>query len=181
MDAVTTQASGPQLKSGHRTQETMPAPAVLGLLRVLVVVDGSERAGRVIEQVKSFSNGQRLVEAVLLNVQPVPTEGRLRGYGSFKREAIKARLLDDLGRRAVAAAGRPLTHARIVHKYRLEMGDATETILHVANEEGCDLIFVANSPHGFLQRWLQRTTGILLATTAEQVAALADVSVVVVK
>jgi nucleotide-binding universal stress UspA family protein len=147
---------------------------------VLAVIDGSERTGRVVEQIKVLAAGG-IIKVVLLNVQPAPADGRLRGYGSFKREEIKARLIDGLGRRVVTAAGRVLSHSGIQHKHRIEIGDTVETILRVANEEACDVILIANSSTGSLQKWVQRATGLLLATTAGQVAQLAQVPVVVVK
>ena len=145
------------------------------------MVDGSERTGRLIEQVKALASAERPIEVVLLNVQPAPVDGRLRGYGSFKREEINARLTDCLGRRAVTAAGRVLSHACIEHKHRVEIGDAVQTILRVTNEEGCGLILIGNPYPGTLQKWLQRTTGLLMPTMAVQVAQLAEVPVIVVK
>jgi nucleotide-binding universal stress UspA family protein len=147
---------------------------------LLAVIDGSERTGRVVEHIKALAAGTP-IKVVLFNVQPAPVDGRLRGYGSFKREEINGRLIDDLGRRAVTATGRVLSHAGIQHKYRVEIGDTVETILRVANEENCDLILIGNSSIGSLQKWLQRATGLLLATTAGQVAQLADVPVLIVK
>ena len=149
--------------------------------RVLAVVDGSERTGRVVDQVKSLASVEKPIEVVLLNVQPAPADGRLRGYGSFKREEIKARLLDGLGRRAVTTAGRVLAHAGIEHKHRVEIGEVVATILRVATEEGCDLVLVGGPSPGPLQKWLQKATGLLVATMAGQVAELADVPVVLVK
>jgi nucleotide-binding universal stress UspA family protein len=149
--------------------------------RVLVVVDGSERTGRIIEQLRSLAANDSQLDAVLLNVQPKPAEGRLRGYGSFKRHDIEAHLLDNLGQRAVGAAGRALAHHGIPHKHRIEIGDAVETILRVAHEERCDLIVMGDSVPGSFRRMLPKATGLTLATLAAQVSQLADVPVMIVK
>jgi len=63
----------------------------------------------------------------------------------------------------------------------MEVGDPVETILRVANEEGCDLILVADAPAGVVQRWLPKAVGLSVATIAGQVAQQAVVPVVVVK
>jgi nucleotide-binding universal stress UspA family protein len=164
-------------------QEKKPSPkgatTKASARRVLAVIDGSERTGRLVEQIKVLATAAA-IKVVLLNVQPAPMDGRLRGYGSFKREEIEAILIDG-GKRAVTAAGRVLSHSGIQYKHRVEIGDTVDTILRVANEEDCDLIVIANPSTGSLQKWLQRATGLLLATTAGQVAQLAEVPVVVVK
>ena len=150
-------------------------------LCVLAVIDGSERTGRLVEYIKNLASPERPIRVVLLNVQPEPMNGRLRGYGSFKREEIKARLLDELGRRSVTAAGRVLSHANVERKHRVEIGDAVATILRVVDEESCDLIVISDAATSPLQRWFQRKTGLLVATRAGQVAQLAKLPVVIVK
>jgi len=179
--ALTSETAGPQPNSLPRIREESSSEPSNARQRLLAVVDGSERTGRIVEQIKALGVAERPLTAVLLNVQPVPADGRLRGYGSFKRDEIKARLLDGFGRRAVTAAGRVLAHAGIEHKHRIEMGSMVETILRVADEEGCELILIGNAPAGPLERWLQRTTQLMFATTAGQVAQLARVPVILVK
>ena len=118
---------------------------------------------------------------VLLNVQPNPEDGRLRGYGSFKNQAIHDRLINDLGRPVVSSAGRRLDQAGILHKERIELGDATKTILRVAQEERCDLILLGQARPGAVRRWLAKATGVALGSIGSQVVQLADMPVVVVK
>jgi nucleotide-binding universal stress UspA family protein len=165
------------LKSnGQRTSGATVRPA-----KLLVVVDGSERAGRVIEYALGLISNGKQRETVLLGVVRQPDDVRLRGYGSFKRDQINAHLKDALGRRSMSAAARRFDQAGITHKDRIEVGDPVETILRVANEEGCDMILVADTPAGAVQRWLPKTIGLSLATVAGQVAQRAVVPVVVVK
>jgi nucleotide-binding universal stress UspA family protein len=167
------------------TVQPQERPAVLSTalaLRVLAVIDGSERTGRVLEYVQTLAENGRPIEVVLLGVVRQPPDGRLRGYGSFKREEIHARLKDMLGQRAVGAAGRRLDQFGIAHEDRIEVGDdPAETVLRVAAEETCGLIVVGDPPMGVLQRWLPKVTGLTLPTTAGQVAKRAPMPVVTVK
>jgi nucleotide-binding universal stress UspA family protein len=162
--------------SGQATTSKTTRPA-----KLLVVVDGSERAGRVIEYALGLAPNGKQREIVLLGVVRQPDDARLRGYGSFKRDQINAHLKDALGRRSMSAAARRFDQAGVAHKDRMEVGDPVETILRVANEEGCDLILVADAPAGVVQRWLPKAVGLSVATIAGQVAQQAVVPVVVVK
>jgi nucleotide-binding universal stress UspA family protein len=166
------------------TEPQMPKPAApepSHPLRVLAVIDGSERSGRVLAFAVDLAQRGRSLEVVLLSIVPEPPDGRLRGYGSFKRKEVHARLKDIMGARAVAAAGRRLDQAGIGHKDRVEVGDSVETILCVANEEACDVILLGDPPGGTFQRWLPRVTGLSVSTVAGEVTRLATIPVVVVK
>jgi nucleotide-binding universal stress UspA family protein len=150
-------------------------------LRILAVVDGSERTGRVIKYLLDLqARGVRL-DVVVLNVQPEPEDWRLRGYGWFRREAIRERLVGDLAQPVVASAGRQLDAAGIAHKDRIELGDASETTIECAREEGCDAIVLAEAAPGPVRRLLMRTAGVTVGSTAGAVIAFADVPVVVAK
>lgn len=150
-------------------------------LRVLAVIDGSEHTGRVIEYALSLAESGRTLDVVLLAVVRKPADGRLRGYGSFKRDEIHARLKEAMQERAVGAAARRFDQAQIAHKDRIEIGEPVETILRIAREEGADIILVGDGPAGTVRRWLPKAIGLALATTAGQVAEQAEVPVVVVK
>jgi nucleotide-binding universal stress UspA family protein len=150
------------------------------VLKVLAVIDGSERTGRVLDYLRRLALHGAKIETVLLNVQPKPEDGRLRGYGSFKKQVIYDRLINDLGRR-VASAGRRLGQATIVHKELVEVGDAVETILRVAHEERCGLILLGEADPGVVRRWLAKAARVTLGSIGSQVVQLADVPVVVVK
>ena len=170
------------LRSQEHPTVQRTATANLGSQKVLVVIDGSERTGRVIEYAVSLTQGGRGFEVVLLGVVPEPPDGRLRGYGSFKRDAIHARLKDDaIGQRAVVAAARRFDQAGVSHKDRIEVGDPAETILRVAEEEDCDVVLLGDAPAGAFRRWLPKVIGLSVATVASQVAQLAAVPVVVIK
>ena len=157
------------------------ATAKPGSSKVLVVIDGSERTGRIIEYALRLARDGRGLEVVLLAAVPEPPDGRLRGYGSFKRDEIHARLKDAVGQRAVAAAARRFDQAGVSHKDRIEVGDPAETILRVAGEEGCDIVLLGDEPAGTFKRWLPKVIGLSVATVASQVAQLAVMPVVVVK
>jgi nucleotide-binding universal stress UspA family protein len=159
----------------------VPEPHLRRPLRVLAVIDGSERTGRVLAFTVDLARRVRGVEAILLGIVSEPPDGRLRGYGSFKRKEIHARLKDLMGARAVAAAARRLDQAGITHKDRIKVGDAVETITHVAGEEACDIILLGQPPAGVFRRWLPRLSGLSVFTVAGEVTRLAAVPVVVVK
>ncbi|MGE5509660.1 MAG: universal stress protein [Bacteroidota bacterium] len=110
-----------------------------------------------------------------------PPDGRLRGYGSFKRDQIHGNLKDVLGQRAVDAAARRLDQAGVAHRDRIEVGDPVETILRIANEEGCRLIVVGDAPLGAFRRWLPKAIGLAIASVATQIAQQAQSPVVIVK
>jgi nucleotide-binding universal stress UspA family protein len=169
------------LRSNGHTESQRTSGATVRPAKLLVVVDGSERAGRVIEYALGLALNGKQREIVLLAVGRQPDDVRLRGYGSFKRDQINAHLKDALGRRSMSAAARRFDQAGVVHKDRIEVGDPVETILRVASEEVCDLILVADAPAGTVQRWLPKAIGLSLATVAGQVAQQAVVPVVVVK
>ena len=148
---------------------------------MLTVIDGSERTGRVLELVLNLARKGLPIEAVILSVTSEPSDGRLRGYGSFKRKEIHARLKDLMGARAVAAAARRFDQAGIIHKDRVEVGDPAETILRVAEEEACDIVLVGDAPAGRLRSWLPKVTGLLLTSVPSEVAQLGALPVVIVK
>jgi nucleotide-binding universal stress UspA family protein len=149
-------------------------------LKVLVVVDGSERTGRVIEHVSTLASHGRPLQVVLLGVAPAPATGRLRGYGSFMQAEVHGWLKEDVRQRAVSSVARRMDHEHIAHSERIEVGDAAEAILRVASEEGVDLILLADAPAGAIQRLLP-AIGLTLATVAAQVVQSAKVPVVIVK
>jgi nucleotide-binding universal stress UspA family protein len=148
---------------------------------VLVVIEGSEPMGRIIQYAIDLARNGRPLELVLLGVARAPPDGRLRGYGSFKRDEVHARLKESIGERAVSAAARRFDREGIAHKERIEIGDPVETILRVADEEGSDILLIGARPAGAVQRWLPRTIGLSLATVTNQVAQSANIPVVVIK
>jgi nucleotide-binding universal stress UspA family protein len=150
-------------------------------LRILVVVDGTERTTALLHWVAVLAPHHPEAEAVVLNVQPVPATGRLRGYGSFKREQIRGRLMDDIGKRIVAAAGRRLDQAGMRYTSRIEFGRVAATALRCAREEGCGLIAIGEPAPGDFRRWLARVTSLVIGSAAGRIVQLAEVPVVVVR
>jgi nucleotide-binding universal stress UspA family protein len=150
-------------------------------VRVLAVVDGTECAGRVTKCLLDLQRWTHAVEVVLLNVQPEPATGRLRGYGGFRRTEIEDRLINDLGQRAVSSAARHLDAAGIAHKDRVEMGEPATTIVRCAEEEKCAMIVVAEPGRNAVSDWLVRKWGLVAHSVASAIVYLARVPVLIAK
>jgi nucleotide-binding universal stress UspA family protein len=173
-------SAGPH-ETGARRNTWRTADAAPKSLRLLASIDGSERTGRILEHAIDLATGGREVEVILLNVQPAPAGGRLRGYGSFKQAEIRHRLIHDLGERALSSASRRLETAGVAHKSRVELGDPVAAVLRCAEEEGCNLILVSEPELGQMRRWLLETVGLSFSSSAARVVQLAKVPVMVVK
>jgi nucleotide-binding universal stress UspA family protein len=168
------------LTSPTHTIEQRTSEAAGPRLKVLAVIDGTERAGRIIEYALGLQGHSNGLQVVVLGVVQEPATGRLRGYGTFKQAQVYRGLIDAMRRRAVAAVARRLDQQKITHINRVEVGDPAATILRVAREEDVDLILLGNGPPGVVQRMLP-SIGLSIATVTSQVVQLADVPVVVVK
>jgi nucleotide-binding universal stress UspA family protein len=166
--------SSVRASEGRTTEVTSPA------LKVLAVIDGSERAGRIIDFARGLRSGGHGLQVVVLGVVREPATGRLRGYGTFKQAQVYDRLKDTMRQRAVAAVARRLDQEKIAHVDRVEVGDPVTTILRMALDEGADLILLGDGPPGVVQRILP-TIGLSVATVTNQVIERATVPVVVVK
>jgi nucleotide-binding universal stress UspA family protein len=149
--------------------------------KVLAVVDGSARTVDVLEFLVAQAEGSAPNEVVVLNVQPLPEDWRLRGYGSFMRGEIRDRLINDRGRPIVTSAAVHLERAGIAHKERVEIGESAETIERCAREESCEQIVMAEPRSGALRRWLARRAGITIGSVVSQLLELAERPVVVVR
>lgn len=149
-------------------------------LKVLAVIDGSERMGRIFDYVRGLKSRGHGLQVVVLGVVAEPATGRLRGYGSFKQAEVYGGLKETMRQRAVSAIARRLGQEKIAHVDRVEIGDPAATILRVAHEEDADLILLGDEPPGIVQRWLP-TIGLSLATITNLVVQQATVPVVVVK
>jgi nucleotide-binding universal stress UspA family protein len=150
-------------------------------LRILAVVDGTECTGRVMNYLLGLQSLGIAFDVVLVNTQPQPEDWRLRGYGWFKREEIRERIINDLARPAITSAGRQLDGFGIAHKDRIELGEASDTILRCARDEACDLIVIGEPRPGRLHRWLLQTFGVSIGSVATVVVACAHVPVVVAR
>lgn len=166
--------------SPTRAVEDQTSEAKSPGLKMLAVIDGTERTGRIIDYALGLKSRGHELKVVLLGVVPEPATGRLRGYGTFKQAEVYGGLKDTMRQRAVTAVARRLDQERIDHADRVEIGDPAVTILRVAREEGVDLILLSDGPPGLVQRMLP-AIGLSVATVAIQVVQLATVPVVVVK
>jgi nucleotide-binding universal stress UspA family protein len=181
MAAIQTSVVEEQRPASRRSVREQRLRSEAHALKVLAVIDGSERSGRVLDYLNGPALRHAALEVVLLNLQPEPEDGRLRGYGSFRREAIEDRLINELGRRAVASASRCLDQVGIAHTGRIELGNTAETVLRVAREERCDLILLGEASPGAVRRWWSRLTDAAFGFRSSRVVQLADVPVVLVK
>ena len=168
-----------KIKAQHKEREEFAAERKT--LRVLAAVDGSQSTSFVLKQLIELQKNRAAIEVVLLNVQPKPQEWRLRGYGSFKREEIEDRLINDLGGKVMASAGQKLDSVGILHQHRIELGDPIETIVRCARDEGCDLIVLAEAPPGAVRRWLMTALGLAMGSAVSVVVHLAPMPVLVAK
>jgi nucleotide-binding universal stress UspA family protein len=168
------------LTSPMRKIEQRTADAAEPRLKVLAVIDGTERAGRIIEYVLGLRKQGSGLQVVVLGVVQEPATGRLRGYGSFKQAEVHGALIDTMRQRAVSAVARRLDQAKVAHIDRVEVGDPVETILRIARDEKADLILIGDCRPGAMQRLLP-AIGLSFATVTSQVVQRADVPVVVVK
>jgi nucleotide-binding universal stress UspA family protein len=150
-------------------------------LRVLAAVDKSECTSHVIDYLVGLRRVRAPMDVVLLNVQPEPSTGRLRGYGSFRRAVVEDRLVNDIGRGIVTRAAKKLDSAGIPHRDRIELGDKAETILRCARQEECDVIVLSEAPPGRVRRWLLRSLGLSFCSVTCVVLGLAQVPVVVAR
>jgi nucleotide-binding universal stress UspA family protein len=148
---------------------------------VLAAVDGSERSNGIVDYLATLAGSGGAIEVIVLNVQPLPENFRLRGYGSFKQDEVRDRLVTDLGKPIVDGVGRRLRKAGITVTTQVEIGDPVETILRFAAAERCDLIVVGHPHPGPLRQWIARHAGISFGSVAGSVAQLANVPVVVAK
>lgn len=148
--------------------------------RVLAAVDGSEQTNDVVRYLLDLAD-RTGVEIVLLNVQPEPEDWRLRGYGSFKRDEIRHRLVNDRGKPVVDAVGRTLEKAGIRYKEQIRIGDFAAEAARLAKKEHCDLIVMGEPRAGGFGGWLARATGISLGSLSSRVVQLAETPVVIVR
>jgi nucleotide-binding universal stress UspA family protein len=161
----------------HATAKASKSGA--SVMRVLAAIDGRESG--VIRHLLTLHALGVSLEVTMLNVQPEPQTWRLRGYGWFKREEIRDRLINDVGRSALVSAGRQLDNAGIAHKDRVALGGAADSILQCAREEKCDLILLAEKHPGVMRQWLLRSVAVSVASVSNVVVGLAHVPVVVAK
>jgi nucleotide-binding universal stress UspA family protein len=151
-------------------------------MRLLVVVDGTERTNRVLDYIVTLAQGRDAIEVVVLNVQSKREEARLRGYQSFKQEEVDDRLINDLGTPIVSSVCQWLDKAAIQNRSKVLIGDPVPTILQSVAEEDCDCIVIGDRRSEGIRRWIAMTAGLTLGSPpVSRLLAAANTPVVVVK
>ena len=143
------------------------------MLKLLVPVDGSECAGRVVDHlIKKMGWYKDGVEIHLLNVQhPMP-------YGSRVSSVVGQDKIDqyhhDEGMAALKPAMQKLDAAKVKYHYHIGVGDEAQTIVNYARQKRCDQIIMGT-------RGLGAVSNLLLGSVATKVIHLTEVPVVLVK
>ena len=157
---MSTRCSTPEdLDAVHRSEDQDAA----GRLRFLMVVDGREYTNRMIEFVTTVAGENNATEAIVLNVQDLRSNARLRGYESFKRDEIEGRLINDLGGPIVNTVSEWLMKAGVLSVPTVKVGDPTSIILDCAAEHACDAIVIGEPPEG-LRSWIAAVLGLPLVS-----------------
>lgn len=177
MPALHSDATSEPRRNGREQQRAK----VKNTIRVLAAVHGSERSNGVVDYLATLAKSGGAIEVIVLNVQPLSESFRLRGYGSFKQDEIRDRLITDLGKPIVDGVERRLKKAGIGATARVEIGEPIETILRSAAAERCNLIVIGHPNAGPLRRWIAQHAGISFGSIATSLVQLAPVPVVVAK
>ena len=143
------------------------------MLKWLVPVDGSDSAVHAVERMIAmlawFRDG---VEIHLLNVQhPMPYGNRVSSVLGHDKIA---QYHHDEGIAALQPARNKLDAAGIKYVFHIGVGDAAETIIRYAQDQGCDQIVMGT-------RGLGAVSNLMLGSVATKVLHLADVPVLLVK
>ena len=171
--------AGFQAAPPARTASPIPrARKVPAPLRLLAVVDGTERTNRVIDYIVTLAQGREAIEVLLLNVQSKSHDARLRGYQTFMESEVDDRLINDLGAPIVGSASRMLDKVQIQHRSKVLVGEPVQTILRCAAEEDCDSIVVGDRRPEGMSGWISAT---LRSRPIWRLLAAANTPVVVVK
>jgi nucleotide-binding universal stress UspA family protein len=140
-------------------------PGAASQLRFLLVVDGHESTNRVVDFVTAVAGERSGTQAVVLNVQDLRSNARLRGYESFKREEIEDRLINELGGPIVNSVSTWLQKAGVLSVPTVKVGDPVSIILDCAAENGCHAIVIGEPrPKGF-RGWIEAVTRLPLVSS----------------
>ena len=134
-------------------------------LRFLVVVDGRECTNRVVDFVTAVAGERSGTEAVVLNVQDLRGNARLRGYDSFKREEIEDRLINEFGGPIVNSVSTWLQKAGVLAVPTVKVGDPVPIILDCAADNGCDAIVIGEPQPKGLRGWITAVTRLPLVSS----------------
>ena len=119
--------------AARRRSKQLPSP-----LRLLAVVDGTERTNRIVNYVLAAAQAAGTPQIVVLNVQEKREDGRLRGYQSFKKDEID-NLMNERGRSVVTSVSQ-VQAGGLAASCKVKIGRPVSTILRCAVEERCHVI-----------------------------------------
>lgn len=141
------------------------------LRKVLVPVDGSAPAHRAVRHVVALAGRDPSFEAVLLNVQPEVDEWSVRRV--LRPEEIEAMEVSRGGDVLRPECG-VLKAAGVRFTPLVAIGQAAETIVSVATEQGCDGIVMGTRGQGLV-------AGVLMGSVSTQVLRLTGLPVMLIK
>jgi nucleotide-binding universal stress UspA family protein len=139
--------------------------------RVLIPLDGTEKAEAAIEEALELASAVKSIHLVLVE-NPVFQARRLEGYTIFVDEYVKIR--KEMGEDYLLQFQKKLESAGIEVKASVLFGDQVPMIEKVAREKEVDLILVG----GREGSWLRRSTG--LAGIAQRLSRRTNVAVMLV-
>lgn len=137
--------------------------------KILVPVDGSENASRVVRHVLTLAGELREpLDIHLLNVQH-PFPGTIKGVAEQARQYHQ-----EQGEAALADARKLLDDAKVKYSYHVSVGEAAPTVAKFAGELQCDLVIMGTRGMGSL-------ANMVMGSVATKVLHLVHVPVMLVK
>ena len=137
--------------------------------KILVPVDGSENASRVVRHVLTLAGELREpLDIHLLNVQH-PFPGTIKGVAEQARQYHQ-----EQGEAALAGARKLLDDAKVKYSYHVSVGEAAPTVAKFAGELQCDLVIMGTRGMGSL-------ANMVMGSVATKVLHLVHVPVMLVK
>ena len=138
-----------------RAKETLTEQDKSGLFhRVLIPLDGSERAEKVLPYVAEIA---KKIDSEIILVQVVEAGRHVHSVGGinyvrFRDQDVKRmkdKAMDYLRKVSTQFAG---TRAKV--SYEVREGNSAQEIIKLANEKGCSLIALSSHGHSGIEAWL---------------------------
>lgn len=141
-------------------------------MKILIPVDGSESANRVVEYMVNSSNWLKdAPELHLINVQWKVAAGNVKLF--INQDTVNAYYREQ-GLAELAGAKAILDAAKVAYEYHISIGTPAEAIVQYAREHEVDQIVMSKQGQGGLQSWL-------LGSVVSKVLHLAECPVLVLK
>jgi len=140
--------------------------------RLLVVVDGTAQASKALEHALEVAGAAPGSEIVLLRIEPAPSPWQAHRPVLNSRQNIADQLLYRAGLRASALGVR--------YRARIETGEKADVVTKVAEQEGCDHIFVPEAKSNAASRALMALAAACTGTSVGRIISQSDVPVTVV-